>query len=189
MQDLIYPSSPAPVIRGCSYSKASEMLPVVDVNLNVIKQAPREFLHGASEILHPVVHLHIIDREGRLYLQKRSDTKDFLPSLWDTAVGGHVTYGEFLIEALCREASEELGLTDFNPIFLKSYVFESTRERELVNVFAAVGNFKPVPDLNEVSEGRFWSFDEINRSIGTGILTPNFESEFRMIGQSLLALL
>ncbi len=142
MQELIYPADSAPLLDGCTYTRSAEMLPIVDENLIVRFQAPRDYCHNELKVIHPVVHLHIINRNGELYLQKRSADKDFLPSFWDTAVGGHVSYGEHLLEALFREASEELGLRDFSPTFLKSYVFESPREKEFVNVFACVGNFE-----------------------------------------------
>ena len=37
-------------------------------------------------------------------------------------------------------------------------------------------------DPSEVDEGRFWSLDEIKKSIGKGLFTPNFESEIERLG-------
>ena len=154
------------------------MLPLVDEHGIVIGQARRSWCH-----------LHILNRAGDLYLQKRSMTKDLLPGYWDTAVGGHVDYGEQIEEALLREAGEELGFYDFNPIYLGTYVFESKREKELVNVFATVGSFTLHPDGSEVTEGRFWSFAEIDAAMGKKTLTPNFEGEFKQFRSALQALL
>lgn len=190
MIDLIYPERPAPIIKGGHPAKADEMLPVIDENGYVTAQADRFFFHHTgSKALHPVVHLHIINRSGEVYLQKRSASKHLFPQRWDTAVGGHVSYGEHILEALYREASEELGLYDFNPHFLEAYVFESPREKELVNVFAAVGDFALTPDRDEVECGRFWTREEIGTAYGKEIFTPNFESEILRIKDSLEALL
>ena len=166
-----------------------EMFPIVDEDGNIVSAATRGECHGGSKLLHPVVHLHLFNPAGDIYLQKRPMWKDIQPGKWDTAVGGHVSYGESLIEAVYREASEELGFTEFNPIYLETYEFESAVEREMVNVFAVVGSYELHPDHEEVDEGRWWDIDEIDASIGKDIFTPNFESEFRMIRKSLLALL
>ena len=115
--------------------------------------------------------------------------KKIQPGKWDTAVGGHVSYGEHIYEALCRESSEELSLRDFNPIYLETYLFESEIEKEMVNIFAAVGTYELHPDEDEVDEGRWWPIEEIDSNLGKGIFTPNFESEFSMIRSALLALL
>ena len=179
----------APVLRGATGKPKEEMLPVVEENGIVVAQMARSFAHGGTKPLHPVVHLQVIDRFGRIFLQKRGATKKLLPGYWDTAVGGHVTYGETVIEALFREAREEIGLSDFNPVDLDTYVWESETERELVHVFAAVGNFKLKPVNDEVEEGRYWTEKEIARALGKGILTPNFENEYQRVGRALLDLL
>ena len=193
--ELIYPYDIAPMIplptaeTSQCRPVSSEWFPVVDPKGFVIGRSTREYCHSGAKPLHPVIHIHIIDRFGRIYLQKRSMKKDIQPGKWDTAVGGHVSYGEMILEAVYREASEELGLISFNPVYLKSYEFESEVERELVNIFAAVGSFELHPDLDEVDEGRWWDVGDIDASIGKGVFTPNFESEFQMIRSLLLALL
>lgn len=193
--ELIYPYDTAPMVplptaeTSQNRPVVSEWFPVVDANGFVVGRSTREYCHSGAKPLHPVIHIHIIDRFGRIYLQKRSMKKDIQPGKWDTAVGGHVSYGEMILEAVYREASEELGLTSFNPVYLKSYEFESEVERELVNIFAAVGSFELHPDLDEVDEGRWWDVEDIDSSIGKGVFTPNFESEFQMIRSQLLALL
>ena len=161
---------------------AEELFPIVDENGNVIDAATRKECHSGSKLLHPVVHLHILNEtKDALYMQKRSMLKDIQPGKWDTAVGGHVDLGENVNMALMREAKEELGLTDFTPSHVVSYVFESEIERELVNTFSTVVNqneVKIVIDPEEISEGRFWTFAEIKENIGKGVFTPNFEQEF-----------
>lgn len=170
--------------------KKQEWLPVVQEDGQVVAMATREYCHNGSGLLHPVVHLHVLDRYGRLYLQKRSRNKRCQPGKWDTAVGGHVDYGETVMEALMRETQEELGFTRFNPIAIKNYIFEFGKDREMVFVFAAVGNAFPIrPNPEEIDEGRFWTRDEIEAALGKGILTPNFEGEFSAIRKKLYALL
>lgn len=157
-----------------------ELFPLVDEEGRVISKATRGECHDGSKRLHPVVHLHVFDAEGRLYLQQRPLWKDIQPGKWDTAVGGHVDFGEETCDALHREVREELGIEDFTPEFLLRYVFESERERELVHVYKTIytGEIHPSAELDG---GRFWTLDEIRETIGTGVLTPNFEQEFLKI--------
>ena len=193
--DLIYPYETAPVIPAPTAGEpvnvrpGTEYFPVVEPNGLVVARAARDYCHSGAKPLHPVVHLHVIDRYSRIYLQKRPLTKKIQPGKWDTAVGGHVSYGEHLLEALYRESYEELRFNEYNPIAIVSYEFESEIEKELVNVYAAVGNFELHPDPEELDGGKWWELEEIDANIGKGVFTPNFESEFKMIRRQLLALL
>lgn len=156
-----------------------ERFPIVDEGGRVIGTATRGECHNGSRLLHPVVHLHVFNSRGEVYLQKRPEWKDIQPGKWDTAVGGHVDYGETPERALSREVREELGITDFQPEPLGHYVFESRRERELVYLFRTTYDGAVNPSAEELDGGRFWSMDEIRAAIGQNVLTPNFESEFQ----------
>ena len=83
-----------------------EMLPLVDENGIIIGAATRGECHNGSKILHPVVHLHVFNSNGELYLQKRPEWKDIQPGKWDTSVGGHIDLGENVEMALKREVKE-----------------------------------------------------------------------------------
>ena len=156
-----------------------ELFPIVDKEGTVVGKATRGECHSGSKLLHPVVHLHVFDSQGNVYLQKRPEWKDIQPGKWDTAVGGHLDFGETPEEALHREVREELGITDFTPEFIGKYVFESQRERELVYVHRTTYDGEILPSKDELDGGCFWSVQEIRDSIGKNILTPNFESEFQ----------
>ena len=158
-----------------------ELFPLVDENGVVVGSATRQECHNGSKLLHPVVHLHLFNMRGELYLQKRAMHKDIQPGKWDTAVGGHVDYGESIEAALRREAREELGLTGFEPQFVQRYIFESAIEKELIHTFLTRCDATPVPDRDEVECGRFWSLAEIDAALGQGIFTPNFENEYRTV--------
>lgn len=158
-----------------------EMFPIVDEQGNILSAATRGECHNGSKLLHPVVHLHVFNSKGELYLQKRPEWKDIQPGKWDTAVGGHIDLGESVEMALKREAEEELGITNFTPELLTTYTFESAREKELVFAHKTIYNGEITPS-EELDGGRFWPLAEIRENIGKGVFTPNFESEFQRLG-------
>ena len=161
--------------------KKEEWLPIVDEKGEVTGQAPRSICHSGSKLLHPVVHLHITNDRHELFLQKRSMKKDLLPGMWDTAVGGHIGVNEKVEDALKREASEELGITDFEARFLGNYVWESPRERELVFSFLCTRYNHIHIDNDEVDEGRFWTLQELAEGMEKNKLTPNLVHEYRLL--------
>lgn len=164
----------------------NEQFPLVDENGMVIGKATRSECHGGTLWLHPVVHLHVLNHKGELLLQKRSATKDIQPGKWDTSVGGHVSYGESVEEALKREVFEEIGIKNYQPIYLQRYVWQSAIEKELVNVFYTHYDGPFDVDPIEIETIRFWSMDDIEQQMGNNTFTPNFEHEFRLISSKLI---
>ncbi|PKP08165.1 MAG: NUDIX hydrolase [Bacteroidetes bacterium HGW-Bacteroidetes-4] len=161
-----------------------EWFPLVDESGKVIGKASRSACHSNPDLLHPVVHLHVFDSRGNLYLQKRPANKTIQPDKWDTSVGGHLKLGETVEQGLMREASEELGLVDFEPRFLFSYVWKSAVESELVFTFATRYTKAITINKDELADGRFWNFEALKKKTGTSLFTPNFEYEFALLAKN-----
>jgi len=158
-----------------------EWVPLVDEQGKILGRATRKEVHSGPGKLHPVVHLHIINSKGEIYLQKRSMLKDTFPGKWDTSVGGHVDLGETIEQALLRETAEELNITGIRPVPLVQYKWETAFESELVFSFTALYNATPVINKTELDNGKFWTINEIRKNLGSGIFTPNFENEFPVL--------
>ncbi len=166
-------------IRKAKY-KNVEWVPLITEDGKIVGSAPRPLVHNGSHWLHPVVHLHVFSSDNRLLLQLRPKTKKIQPGKWDTAVGGHISMGENLPDALKRETYEEIGLTNFNAQLTRTYVWHCDVEDEYVFVFQTFndGPFS-TKNIGEVDSLRFWTFDELKDAIGKNILTPNIERELK----------
>lgn len=161
-----------------------EWFPLVDESGKVVGKASRSACHSNPALLHPVVHLHVFDSKGNLFLQKRPANKVIQPDKWDTSVGGHLQLDETVEQGLLREAAEELGLDNFEPRFLFNYVWKSEVESELVFTFATRYSKAIKINKKELADGRFWDFETVKAQLGTGVFTPNFEYEFRLMAKN-----
>lgn len=158
-----------------------EWVPLVNEKGEITGKAPRSQVHNGSKLLHPVVHLHVLNRNKAILLQKRPMSKQIQPGKWDTAVGGHITFGETLEQALKKEAFEELSLQNFNARLQKVYRWESEIEAELVYLFTTFDYKNYRIRSNEVEEAKFYTKKQIENNLGKGVFTPNFEHEFNLL--------
>jgi len=137
----------------------------------------RSVLHRSPEIVHASISVMVFNKTGDLFLQKRSGGKQVEPNKWDTSCSGHCSPGESFETAARRELLEEIGVRapELKPFWRR--ISGTHRQTELIQTFLAQyeGPFHPNPA--EVSEGRFWSRQEILESLGEGVFTPHLEEE------------
>jgi isopentenyldiphosphate isomerase len=171
---------------------SEELLQLVDRRGNPVGTAPRNECHGNPELIQAVVHLHLFDKVGRMYLQKRAAGKDRFPGRWDTSVGGHTAPGETPDQAIRREAREELGI-DLEDSFgvdrlerLKPYIYNDEIETEFVTPFRIVLSGLPQPNAAEVEEGAFFELEHIRRRLREhpDDFTPHFRSAFGKLAET-----
>lgn len=101
------------------------------------------------------------DPAGRIYLHRRSDTKDWCPGHWDAAAGGVIVVGEAPWDSARRELEEELGITAEQWVELGPHLYEddSTRCFEHAYEVQWAGPVRHQPE--EVAEGRWAALAEL----------------------------
>lgn len=156
----------------------NEYFDVIDKSGKIIGKATREECHSDKSLAHRTVHVLVFNSDGELFLQKRAMNKDIQPGKWDTSVGGHLDLGETLQQAVYREMKEELDVEA--PVkHIYDYWMHSEVETEYVNTYICVYDGVINIDPGEIDDGRFWGKAEIEKNMGTGMFTPNFEQEYQ----------
>ena len=86
-----------------------EWVDIVDENNNVIGTAPRSEMRR-QKLLHRASYIAITNAQGQVYVQRRTATKDYCPSMLDAGCGGVVSAGEDILASAYRELEEEMGI-------------------------------------------------------------------------------
>ena len=115
------------------------------------------------------------DPEGRLLLQRRSDSSPNYPGHWEMSAGGHIDEGETPEQAARRELSEELGINDVKLSRKTEFYYESEGDGRTYRYYAHIfmGSYDCIeklhPEASEVSEVRFFLSSEVS---GLNKVTP-----------------
>ncbi|RRO18407.1 NUDIX domain-containing protein [Saccharopolyspora rhizosphaerae] len=114
---------------------------------------------------HAAAVVFLLSGDGeRVYVHRRTDTKDVYPGLHDCAAGGVVAAGEAPRDAARRELAEELGVRTA-PEFLFRQVFEEDTVRYHGFVFQARWDGPVVHQPEEVAEGWWMPLPELRRRL------------------------
>lgn len=120
-------------------------------------------------ILHRAFSVFLFNSKGEMLLQKRAAQKYHSPNQWTNACCSHPRINETYAEAAKRRLNEELGINceiseKFHFIY-KADVGQNLWEHELDHVFTGFyeGNFNL--DLEEVSEVKYVSMEELDQEM------------------------
>lgn len=117
---------------------------------------------------HLVVHIWIFSSDGKILIQRRSETKPLMPGEW-AATGGAAIAGENSYTAANRELYEELGIASNKKNLKKA--FRIKRRNSLLDVWMIRADL-PVTALklqeSEVAEVKWVSAQELQGMIERG---------------------
>jgi isopentenyl-diphosphate delta-isomerase type 1 len=139
-----------------------EVLDVIDANDDVVGQATRDECH-AKFLRHRAVQIFVFDTNGRIFVQKRTKTKDVFPGLYEASCSGHVQTGEAYRQAAVRELAEELGITHQEHELKELFTFKlnANPEHEIVKQFKVQCDCVGILQPEEVESGDFMTWDEL----------------------------
>lgn len=156
-----------------------EMFDIVNEHNEVIGRRPRSEVHRLG-LKHRAVHVLVFNKQGAVFLQKRSAVKDTFPGAWDSSASGHLDTGEDYADAALRELGEELGWRPAHPLErLFSLGACADTGQEFVRVYRCRGEGPFALHPSEIECGGWFSTDTVDRWLEN---TPQeFASAFRLI--------
>ncbi len=138
------------------------MLDIVDEHDCVIGSESRGEIHRKG-LKHRSIHVIVLDGDGHVLLQKRSQQKDQCAGMWDTSCAGHVESGQTYQESVPRELEEELGIVSESPLqelFKMPPTPDNGHEFAVVYAMQHKGPFSAAED--EIDELRWYSFTAVD---------------------------
>ena len=105
-----------------------EWVDIVDEDDRVVGRTTRAQMRRGN-LLHRNVAILCRDRSGRIYVHRRTATKDLFPNLYDMFTSGVVGAGESYAQAAVRELAEELGIRGVVPQALFHHRYEGDHTR------------------------------------------------------------
>lgn len=162
-----------------------EIFDIVNKRDEVIGQLPRRVVHRDGH-KHRAVHVLVFGSDGRIFLQKRSMTKDTFPGVWDSSASGHVDSGEDYDPCAVRELREELGVALTAPprrLFKIAARPETGQEFVWVYQLESDGPFVLHPE--EIERGEWFSSKQVTDWLEKS--PQDFAAAFVLIWKTLTA--
>lgn len=160
-----------------------ERFDTVDECDNVTGHATRREVHSKGHI-HRSVLFFIFDMEGRLFVNQRTENKEFYPGYWSVVFGGHVHAGESYEDAVRRELKEEAGIEE-EPKLLSSFKKRfDEKDRENVRVYAIVTEQRLIVDREEIRQGEFMTIEELRVMLKKEKFLPETQKLLDILGKA-----
>ncbi len=136
----------------------------VDENDREIGTIRRSEAHSGGMKIHRAIWIIVYNETQEIFLQKRSQTKDTDPGIWNISVGGHLSAGQTYEEAAHREFREELGV-DAGIILLGKDILQYPNQREIDVTYKAIHNGPFKLHKQEIESGTFIKLQDLQNKI------------------------
>jgi len=150
----------------------NEIVLIVNNENRVVGTAPRSVMRRMN-LPHRASYILVFDRNGRLFIHKRTQSKDVFPGYHDIAAGGVVKQGENYRQSAERELFEELGIRGVPLTELFECFYSDESCRVWGRVFRCEYNGKMILQKEEIESGRFMPVADILANADNLRITPD----------------
>lgn len=149
-----------------------ELVDLIDPDNRVLGQTSRREVRTRN-LLHRGVGILCLDSRDRVYVHRRTETKDVFPGMYDMFVGGVVGAGESFETAATREIDEELGIRGPRPRYLFRHLYHGPRNHSLIQVYSVVWDGEIRHQESEVAWGDWLPRSELDGWVGRHPIVPD----------------
>lgn len=165
-----------------------EIIDIVNENNEVVGRERRSLAHSRG-LTHRSVQVVLFDSEGRMFLQKRSASKEVCPLRWDLSAAEHLRAGEDYFRAAMRSLAEELGIhtkvTRIRDAHLQKYEYDEgrTKDYEFVELYRGLYDGEIHVNKSEIASAEFLETAEVNGLVkqSRSNFTPWFLDEWKYL--------
>jgi 8-oxo-dGTP pyrophosphatase MutT (NUDIX family) len=148
------------VTGGPLDTDGEERVALIDGSGAVIGSAPRSVMRREN-LRHIVVAVLVRDSGGRVYVHRRTDTKDVFPGMHDCFAAGCLQAGEEPLEAAAREVAEELGVVGVPLRPWGQVRYDDAATRHVCHAFAVTWDGPVTHQPTEVAWGAWMTPEEL----------------------------
>ena len=158
---------------------AEELVDWIDEEDRILQVLPRREIRRRN-LLHRVTSVLVFHPDGRVFVHRRTPTKDVYAGLFDVMVGGTVVSGENYPTNACREVAEELGVRGVPLYDLFGHRFRDAHVNNLIRVYGCLYDGPLILQPEEVAEG-FWAKPgEASERVASGRACPDSSQGWRL---------
>ena len=156
-------------------------LVVVDENDRVVGSADYDKVHS-NGLLHRFVLVYVFDKNGKLFLQKRANSKKH-GKMWAESVCAHVREGEDYLKTAKRRLREELGLDEKISKVCKIRVDTEEsgwKNKSFVEIYKCTTSKEPKINPEEIQSGVFMYLQDVKEMFyrQPNSFVPGFKATF-----------
>ncbi len=133
---------------------------------------------------HPVIRILIIDKGMILLTKRKSYENNKLYEFWDSTLFNHIVMGESIENCVNRTAESELKIEQFKYMYLSTYPLDFKNEIQYTFLFVSCLQSELKFNFELGEQTKWWTQNQIEEELESGILTDNFKIEYDLLKRS-----